>query len=289
VSPKPNPNDFEKLVVLLDSLFEELDLLFVRINFGGQLGVQAVQFRFNFNVLHINLRTINTNLEYAAVERRRAACGGGQKLRRQKAALRGRSCGLNCLCNENSNKAAAYEARHEAGNAKTERQLASGDQKVIPKEAPGKWLAKVRMKVEIFSLCDFASSEPGGKLNVIGIFDLVWARETPAVYGLCALATRVRFEKIEEGIKKFRMSFSDADGKPVMPSLEAQIQVMIPPVASHASVQVVSLIQQIKFPNFGQYSIDLAIDGRQEASILLDVRQMPLIPPHLQIPQSPLQ
>lgn len=143
------------------------------------------------------------------------------------------------------------------------------------------------MKVEIFTLCDFASSDAGGKLNVIGVFDSIYAREAPATYGLCALAIRIRFDKIEEGLKKLKISFVDSDGNPVMPAMEMQIQVQIPPLLQQANVQVVFLIPQVKFSNFGEYSVDLAIDSRQEASTPLYVRQLPTIPPHLQTPLQP--
>lgn len=143
------------------------------------------------------------------------------------------------------------------------------------------------MKVEIFSLCDFASSDASGRLNIIGVFDSIYAREVPATHGLCALAIRVRFDKIEEGLKKFRISFVDSDGNPVMPAMEMQIQVRVPPIFQQANVQVVFLIPQVKFPNFGEYSIDLAIDGRQEAATPLNVRQLPIIPPQPQLPPQP--
>jgi hypothetical protein len=143
------------------------------------------------------------------------------------------------------------------------------------------------MKVEIFSLCDFASTDASGKLNIIGVFDAVNAREVPATHGLCALAIRIRFDKIEEGLKKFKISFVDSDGNPVMAAVEMQIQVQIPSPLQQGNVQVVFLIPQIKFLNFGEYEIDLAIDGRQEASTPINVRQLPIIPPHFQTPQQP--
>jgi len=143
------------------------------------------------------------------------------------------------------------------------------------------------MKVEIFSMCDFASSDAGGRLNIIGVFDSIYAREVPATHGLCALAIRIRFDKIEEGLKKLKISFVDSDGNPVMPAMEMQIQVQIPQLFQNANIQVVFLIPQIKFSNFGEYSVDLAVDGRQEASTPLNVRQLPIIPPHFQTPTQP--
>jgi hypothetical protein len=143
------------------------------------------------------------------------------------------------------------------------------------------------VKVEILNICDFASADAGGKLNVIGIFNSIRAKEKPVVYGLCALAIRIRFEKAEEGLKKIRIAFVDADGKPVMPIIETQIQIQFVPWEPTCSAQLVTLLSQLRFPNFGEYSINVAIDGRQEASSPFYVHQAPTTSPNLQ-PQLPL-
>jgi hypothetical protein len=143
------------------------------------------------------------------------------------------------------------------------------------------------VKVEILNICDFASADAAGKLNIIGVFNSIWAKEKPIVYGLCALVIRIRFDKLEEGLKKVKIAFVDADGKPVMPIIETQIQIQFVPWEPTCNVQLVTLLSQLRFPNFGEYSIDVAIDGKQEASSPFYVHQAPAIPPHLQ-PQLPL-
>jgi hypothetical protein len=134
------------------------------------------------------------------------------------------------------------------------------------------------MKVEIFTVCDAATSDSGGKLNVLGSFDRINAASVPVTHPLCALAIKMRFERLEEGQKRVRISFMDSDGKPVMPTLDAATQVMFPPDEPSVTACLVLQIQQLKLPNFGEYSIDLAIDGRHEASIPLFVREMPAPP-----------
>lgn len=143
------------------------------------------------------------------------------------------------------------------------------------------------MKVTVFTLCDFAKAE-NGKMTIVGTFDGVFAHQAPAIHQMCALAIVMQFEKIEEGNKNVRLSFIDTDGKSIMPTLDAQIPVRISPEESHATVQFVLLIQQIKLPRFGEYSIDLAIDGRQEASTPLYLRRVPQQQGGLQLPpQTP--
>ncbi len=129
------------------------------------------------------------------------------------------------------------------------------------------------MKVEIFTLCDAATSH-GGKLNILGSFDMIIIKQTPIVYPSCSVAIKLRIEKIEEGNKNLRISFVDADGKPILPPLEQTFTVQVAPGLSTASANLVLSIQQLKLENFGDYSIDLAIDGRLEGSIPLYVRKV---------------
>jgi hypothetical protein len=136
------------------------------------------------------------------------------------------------------------------------------------------------MKVEIFTLCDFSRVEPTGKMYVIGTFDNVFTPNTPAKYPMCSIAARIRFDKAEEGVKRVKIAIIDADGASIAPSIETQMTVQSPPGASSAILQFAAIIQQINLPHYGEYSIDLVIDGRGEASVPLFVRQLP----HPQLP-----
>ena len=132
------------------------------------------------------------------------------------------------------------------------------------------------MNVDVFTLCDFAQNTPGNKMNIVGTFNRIFAKQTPAVHPLCALAVLMRFQQIEQGTKNIRVSIIDSDGRQVVPTMNAQLNVQINPNESDASVPLAVVIQQISLPRFGEYSVDLAVDGRQEASIPLYVLQAPL-------------
>jgi hypothetical protein len=127
------------------------------------------------------------------------------------------------------------------------------------------------MKVEIFTLCDAATTDASGKLNILGSFDRLNAKQAPVTHPQCALAIKLRFERLEEGTKSIRVGFVDADGGEVMPTLNAATQVQFGPNDSSATASLVLVIQQLKLPKFGEYSIDLAVDGDQKASIPLVV------------------
>jgi len=125
------------------------------------------------------------------------------------------------------------------------------------------------MKVEIFTLCDAATTDAAGKLNILGSFDRLNAKEAPVTHPQCALALKLRFEPLEQGQKRIRIAFVDSDGASVMPTLDATTQVQFRPGDSSVTTSLVLVIQQLKLPKFGEYSIDLAVDDRQEASIPL--------------------
>lgn len=128
------------------------------------------------------------------------------------------------------------------------------------------------MKVEIFTLCDAATVDAAGKLNILGSFDRLNAREVPILHPHCALAIKMRFERVEEGQKRLRIAFVDQDGKAIMQNLDATTEVRFHGDDPSATVSVALNIQQLRLPKFDEYSIDLAIDGRQEASIPLFVK-----------------
>jgi hypothetical protein len=130
------------------------------------------------------------------------------------------------------------------------------------------------MNVQIAALCD-AATDYGGKLNLLGTFDTIVTQQLPAVHPQCSVALRIIFSRVEEGAHKVKMNFVDEDGRPVMRSIEMPVEVGMPADANFVARNFLINIQQLKFEKPGQYAIDIAIDGRQEASIPLQVKHMP--------------
>ena len=130
------------------------------------------------------------------------------------------------------------------------------------------------MDIQVAVLCD-AATDYKGKLNLLGTFNSVHTRELPANYPQCSIVLRVVFKVVEEGSHKLRINFVDEDGKFVMPSIELPFEVKVPENDSFAYRNFILNIQRLKFEKFGQHAVDIAIDGRQEASIPLEVKQIP--------------
>ena len=128
------------------------------------------------------------------------------------------------------------------------------------------------MQIEIFSLCDAATAD-FGKLSMLGAFDTIGAIKTPAMHPQCAIALRVRFSRIERGEHKVAVNFVDIDGKNVIPPAQGVITMNFPEEQSSGSANLILNIQGLKLEKFGEYSIDLAIDGQQKVSLPLFVKE----------------
>jgi hypothetical protein len=130
------------------------------------------------------------------------------------------------------------------------------------------------MNIEAFLLCD-AATDQQGKLNVLGAFDNIFVKETPVHYRGCSIAARIRFSRIEAGQHAVRIFIIDVDGKAVGPKLEGNINVRMGEQSATAAVNLILNLQNIEFSRFGQYQIDLAIDGTVRASLPLHIRPVP--------------
>jgi hypothetical protein len=130
------------------------------------------------------------------------------------------------------------------------------------------------MEIQIAALCD-AATDYNGKLNLLGTFDTIYASQLPAVHMQCSIALRIVFNSIEEGPHKVRINFVDEDGKFVMPSIDMPIQITMPDGASFQSRNFIVNIHQLKFERPGLYAIDIALDGRMETRIPLQVKLAP--------------
>ncbi len=128
------------------------------------------------------------------------------------------------------------------------------------------------MEIELFSLCD-AATVNSGKLNMLGAFDTIWAKQMPTVHPQCAVALRIRFERIERGDHRVAVNFVNADGRHIIPPSNGTIRINFPDEQSSGSANLILNIQRLNLKTYGEYSVDLAIDGRGDRSLPLYVKE----------------
>jgi len=134
------------------------------------------------------------------------------------------------------------------------------------------------MNIQVAVLCDAATQDSNSKLNVLGAFDTICALQVPVVYPQCTIALRVTFTSGDEGNRKLKLNFVDADGKAIMPPMEIPVLVAFPDDAHFLTSNFVFNIQGLKFPALGLYSVDVRLDDKSNANIPLWVKSMPTPP-----------
>ena len=128
------------------------------------------------------------------------------------------------------------------------------------------------MLVEIFSLCDAATSE-AGKLNLLGAFDVIRVREFPAVLTHCAVAIRLRFFAVERGDHAIEVRFINADGKSILPPAGGNIKLELPDGQRSAAFNLVLNIPGLKIESPGDYALELRVGGQALISLPVEIKQ----------------
>lgn len=129
------------------------------------------------------------------------------------------------------------------------------------------------MIVELFSLCDAATSE-NGKLNLLGAFDVIKVQQFPAVLAHCAVAVRLRFFTLEKGDHPIEVRFIDADGKNVLPPAGGNIRVDLPVGQRSAAFNLVLNVPALKVESPGDYALDLRVGGQGIISLPIEIKQV---------------
>jgi hypothetical protein len=131
------------------------------------------------------------------------------------------------------------------------------------------------MNIELFVLCE-AAADHQGKLNILGTFDSIHGRALPVVHPHCAVALRLRFSKSEEGGHLIKVNIIDEDGKSVVPPFETKGNVRFGDLPrTSIAVNMILNLQGLKFERFGEYAVDLSVDGVHVSSLPLIISKLP--------------
>jgi hypothetical protein len=132
---------------------------------------------------------------------------------------------------------------------------------------------------EILTLCFAARPGAHGEINILGATDMIVVPQFPIAIS-CFIVSKLRFQKIEEGLKEIKFSIIDSDGNELQPPPPPQqIDIRIPPGASSAGAAIMVGIPSLQIPRAGEYEVNLAVNGRQEMTIPIFARPIPVQPP----------
>jgi hypothetical protein len=130
------------------------------------------------------------------------------------------------------------------------------------------------MRIEIFTLCDYASINGGG-LSICNVIQRIFAPKMPVGIHQFYAVARIRFDRNEEGQHEIRFTLVDDDGKQIVPPLTRSCNPQFVQDESTASVQCFFEIRQIALPHFGEYEAQLAVNGNHQMSVPVYVKPIP--------------
>jgi len=134
------------------------------------------------------------------------------------------------------------------------------------------------MIVRMAVLADAANVSQEGKLNILGIFDLVSLPEFPGIVAGACLVLVIEAHPTEAGDHEVQIVLVDEDGKQVF-SITGALPVQEPAErAKPVKTNIVLGLPPVRLPHAGAHSFDVLIDGRYETSIPLTAQLGPKLP-----------
>lgn len=136
--------------------------------------------------------------------------------------------------------------------------------------------AGVEMDVTLALLADAANRERSGKLNVLGVFDRIWAKRFPVVHPMMNLVLRFSAGPAEFGQEKeFDVALIGADGGKPIGQIKGRIKVPTPAVPGRRATWIEILpLPNTPFTSEGDYQFAILIGGDTKAEIPLAIVQV---------------
>jgi|SRR3990172_2157277 len=131
------------------------------------------------------------------------------------------------------------------------------------------------MEVPLALLADYANVSREGKLNVMGVFNRIWATEFPTVHPEMQLVFRLEAGPAERGQDtKIEIKLLDEDGK-VIQHLEGHLS--IPEESPQPTVQIDQIVKfsGVTFERQGDYRFDILVGGEPKQAVRFSVERLP--------------
>jgi len=115
------------------------------------------------------------------------------------------------------------------------------------------------MNAEVFTVCE-AVTDSGGKLNLLGAFDVLYAPSLPFAVSNLSIAVRLRFERSEAGTHRMQIVVIDPQGTQIGAPFTHQFATSGSQNTDSVGLNFPLSLQQVTFKSFGTYRLELTID-----------------------------
>lgn len=131
------------------------------------------------------------------------------------------------------------------------------------------------MKVPLALLADYANIAREDKLNVMGVFNRILAKEFPTVHAEMRLVFRLEAEPSERGRDAtVEIKLLDADAN-VLHHVKGRVGV--PQESRQPTIEIIQILRLtgLVFEKPGDYRFDILVDGDLKANVPFTVEQLP--------------
>jgi len=129
------------------------------------------------------------------------------------------------------------------------------------------------MKTTVAVLADYANVERSGKLNIMGIFDVIFAPSVPCRHAQMNLVVRLDAEPSETGVTlPIDIQLVNEDGQ-IAFGLKGEMAFAKAPAGELSTNNQILCLNNIGFERFGDYEFKILIRDEVVATIPFHVRQ----------------
>jgi hypothetical protein len=130
------------------------------------------------------------------------------------------------------------------------------------------------MDVTLALLADGANVSREGKLNLLGLFDTIFARSFPTTHPQMQLVLRFEAEASEAGARReVEVRFLAADGR-VLFRLPGAVMVQQRGAGDRVRMDQILMLNNVQLEAPGRYRFQVVLDGQVAAVVPLQVEQI---------------
>jgi Family of unknown function (DUF6941) len=130
------------------------------------------------------------------------------------------------------------------------------------------------MDLKLGLLADFANKSADGKLNILGVFDRIWAQQFPAVHQEMKLVLRFAAHAAEiDEPKKIKIRLVTDVGAPIL-ELEGEMRLHRPPdlpPGELISADQILALNGLPLPEAGRYEFVIMVNGEVKGTVPVTV------------------
>jgi hypothetical protein len=131
------------------------------------------------------------------------------------------------------------------------------------------------MRVKVALLADYSNVSREGKLNILGIFDTIYAQSFPVTHAHMQLVIRFEGGPEEAGTsRQIEVQLLSQDGTSLF-RLPGTIAVQRGESGEPVRADHILSLTNVGFAEAGRYVFEIAVDGRVEATVPLRVEHIP--------------